>query len=569
MRNNYIYKKYLYKNNRGLLWTTIITIIIMTLMNVYVSLIIQELIDMAGGEKETVVLFHFIEKLLLYILVLFFISYLHYKIKNIYIYRVVKGYKEELFHRIIKKEIKSFKQYHTSEYVSALSNDILIAENDYIKAIFKILENIISLIGGIAIVIYLNIYVFLGAIILFIIPLSITNIFGNKLEVKQSKVSQSSMDFISCLQDIFSGFSDIKLFKAEERISEVYKKSNKNFENAKKIRNDIEEKTLLFSSVSGSIFLIGVCAICVMLAMKSVISIGSVVACIQAVNYIVAPVQQLPPAFGKVNASKLLLEKLEILTDEHQDNITEQRKKIKNLSKKIELDRVSVQYVPGQPVIKNLSVTFEQGKSYAIVGASGSGKSTLLNLILGTFDQYSGNIYIDGCELRNIDSQSLYKLISVIQQKVFIFNGSIKENITMYNDFDDEVLSRTVQMAGITDFVSEKGLDYNCGENGSNLSGGERQRISIARSILQSKPVLFMDEATSSLDAKTTYEVENTILEMKGVMRIVITHKLDENILRKYDQILVIKNGMIAEIGTYDELIKRKAEFYALKLVSS
>ena len=149
-----------------------------------------------------------------------------------------------------------------------------------------------------------------------------------------------------------------------------------------------------------------------------------------------------------------------------------------------------------------------------------------------------------------------------------MFNSTIRDNITMFTDFPDEEIERAVRMSGLKKLMDEKGADYLCGENGSGLSGGERQRISIARALLRKTPVLFVDEATASLDAETSFEVLDAILKLDGYTRVIVTHDLDENILRRCTGLFALKNGVVSEQGSFDELMNRKGYFYSLFTVS-
>ncbi|MBQ9901738.1 MAG: ABC transporter ATP-binding protein, partial [Clostridia bacterium] len=162
----------------------------------------------------------------------------------------------------------------------------------------------------------------------------------------------------------------------------------------------------------------------------------------------------------------------------------------------------------------------------------------------------------------------LYDLVSIIQQNVFVFNSTIRNNITMFSDFPAEDVDRAVRMSGLKKLIEEKGEDYLCGENGSGLSGGERQRISIARALLRNTPVLLIDEATASLDNETSYEVLDAILNLEGYTRIIVTHDLDENILKRCSGLFTLKKGEMCEQGTFDELMEKKGYFYSLFTVS-
>ncbi len=192
----------------------------------------------------------------------------------------------------------------------------------------------------------------------------------------------------------------------------------------------------------------------------------------------------------------------------------------------------------------------------------------MLNLLTAANTEYSGSITLDGIEIRDIAPESLYDIISVIQQNVFVFNASIKDNVSMFRSFDNAELDDAIRRAHLGELIAEHGENYLCGENGSALSGGEKQRVSIARSLLKKSSVLLADEATAALDAETANQVACDILDLDGVTRIVVTHALEEAQLRRYDGIIVLKNGRIAEQGSFDALMAQKGCFYALFTVA-
>ena len=232
-----------------------------------------------------------------------------------------------------------------------------------------------------------------------------------------------------------------------------------------------------------------------------------------------------------------------------------------------EAEHVTFSY-GGEDILSDVSVRFPEGSVVGIVGRSGSGKSTLLNLLTAPGTAYDGSILLDGTELRTIAPESLYETVSLIQQNVFVFNASIRDNITMFRSFPSEELAQAVRRAQLESLLADRGEGYLCGENGSGLSGGDKQRISIARSLLKHASVLLADEATAALDAQTAHQVTDDILSLTGVTRIVVTHTLEQAALRQYDGILVLKDGRIAETGSFDELMERKGYFYALYTVS-
>lgn len=279
-------------------------------------------------------------------------------------------------------------------------------------------------------------------------------------------------------------------------------------------------------------------------------------------SFVVDPIGSVPPILANRRAAVALIDKLADAVGKNVRESGEQMDPV--LRDGITIDHLTYGYHESAPVLNDVSVRFEAGKSYAIVGTSGSGKSTLVNLLMGSSNDYQGSIRFDQRELRSIATESLYGLVSVVQQNVFIFDDTIRNNITMFRHFDEKLVQQATEKAGLTPLLAERGEDYICGENGSGLSGGERQRISIARCLLRQTPVLLIDEATAALDAATAYSVSAAILAIEGLTRIVVTHRLEEPLLRKYDEILVLKNGEICERGSFDALMARREQFYSL-----
>ncbi len=273
-------------------------------------------------------------------------------------------------------------------------------------------------------------------------------------------------------------------------------------------------------------------------------------------------IQVVPQCWASRRAAAGLVEKLAAVTEENAGRSGDPIPPV--LRDGITLDHVTFGYEPDKPVLSDISLTLEPGKKYALVGGSGSGKSTLLNLLMGGYDGYSGSIAIDGKELRKVDPDSLYDLMSLIGQSVFLFDDTIRGNVTMFRDFPDQLVEKAIKQSGLSELLAQRGEDYRCGENGAGLSGGERQRVSIARCLLRGTPVLLLDEATAALDNQTAFAVTDAILHLDGLTRLVVTHRLDETLMAQYDEILVLRNGRIQERGGFRQLMERKGYFYSL-----
>ena len=293
---------------------------------------------------------------------------------------------------------------------------------------------------------------------------------------------------------------------------------------------------------------------------------GAVFMFVNLMSFMIGPVAELPALLAARKAARGLIDKLADALE--QDEAQPDGVHITPLARELRFENVRFSYDGETEILRGVSARFEAGKAYAIVGASGSGKTTLLNLLTSPGTAYDGSILLDGTELRTIAPESLYETVSLIQQNVFVFNASIRDNITMFRSFPSEELAQAVRRAQLESLLADRGEGYLCGENGSGLSGGEKQRISIARSLLKHASVLLADEATAALDAQTAHQVTDDILSLSGVTRIVVTHTLEQAALRQYDGILVLKDGRIAETGSFDELMERKGYFYALYTVS-
>lgn len=479
----------------------------------------------------------------------------------------MQQYKDYAFGELTKKSISAFTAENTSTYISALSNDANTIEKNYLETHFQLIRNILMFIGAFALMLWYSPLLTLAAFLLSFLPVLASLITGNRLADIEKQVSDRNESFLATLKDSLSGFSVVKSFQAEAAIYRMVSESNKTAEDTKKHRRQVSTIISCIGTVAGISAQLGVFLIGAFLALSGHdISPGILIAFVNLMNFVIQPIATVPGILANRKAAIALIDKLaEAL---HSNVRSEGGTVCKELTEGIEIKNLSYSYGTDKPVLHDINTYFEAGKSYALVGPSGSGKSTLLNLLMAGSSQYTGEILYDSVELRAISSESLYELVSIIQQNVFVFNSSIRDNITMFHEFDGAETDRAISLSGLDALIRKHGEDYKCGENGNALSGGEKQRISIARSLLRKSPVLLVDEATAALDAETAFHVTNSILNLEGLTRIVVTHALDENLLKKYDGILTLKDGRIVESGTFEELMEKKEFFYSLYTIS-
>ena len=473
--------------------------------------------------------------------------------------KAVAQYRSYAFHELLDKDIQGFYIENSSTYSSALVNDITSIKDKYLAQIPIISQIFICCIGAVVIMLRYNVWLTLIAVAISFIPFLAAVISGKNLTSAETDLSERNSKYMVRVKDIFGGVSTIKSFKAEHAFNSIYNRQCESVQKSQRHREQIIEKVNYHAAISGYITRFSVLFACIIFSFyDDKITSGTVIAFSQLINYLIDPVTNLPPMLADTKASLALVDKLGAILDK--DEKQEKSKKLSPLEQSIQFKHVSYSY-QGDPAkkeyeisLKDISFDIEAGKCYIIVGASGSGKSTLLKLIMGM--------------LRDVSDDEIYKAIAFIQQETVIFNSSILENITMYQEFSQGEIEEAIKQSGLTELVSQKGLQYLCGENGSALSGGERQRIAIARSLIRHTNVLLADEITAALDANTSFHVMSSIMELKDIARILVLHDLDENILRQADEIITLRNGSIIEKGSFDELMERKDYFYSLFTVS-
>lgn len=556
-----------YKNNTSVFLIAILQTIILVGANLMISWLMQKLIDVTTGTDTQFTLLQVAGLCTVCIAIFTFGMWLAYLAKPKFIARAIGQYKEFVFQKISQKGISAFSGEKTSFYISALSNDANTIEMDYLSNIFFLMDDILLFIGAFGLMLWYSPLLTAIGIALALLPVVASILAGNRVAEAEKKVSEKNESYMSTLTDSLSGFSVVKSFKAELAMCRLFAERIKEVTDAKTIRRKTAIVVQCMGLVAGVIAQFGVFIAGAALAINGhAISAGTLIAFVNLMNYVVNPIGSIPQYLAQCKASCALIDKL---ADALEDNVRGEGLENKTkLSSGITVKNLSFGYEAEKPVLQKVNFTFYAGKSYAIVGASGSGKSTLLNLLMASHSGYTGSICYDEAQLQQISSESLYEMVSVVQQNVFIFNASIRDNITMFADFPREEVDRAIELSGLSKLIAERGEDYLCGENGSGLSGGEKQRISIARSLLKKAQVLLVDEATAALDAETAYQVSNAILGLSGITSIVVTHSLEDGLMQQYDGILALKNGVVVEAGTFEELIAQKGYFYSLFTIS-
>lgn len=536
-------------------------------LNLILSWIIQQLMDTAAGKSGAL---SFRTLLLIsagFVLLCAGLSLLNYASQPRFLERAMRQYKDFAFKKLIGKSISSFRDESAAGYLSALTNDAASIETNYLAQMLAMITKAVTFIGALLLMCRYSLLMTAIAAGLTVLPLIASLLTGSRLQTVESRVSERNGEFTAALSDCLAGFTVVKNFKAEREIFRLFAQSNKALEHEKFTGRRIKTLVGMIGAVTGIFAQLGVFIAGVYLSMKGgSMTPGAVVLFVNLMNFIISPIAELPGLLACRKAALGLVDKLAAALE--RSSSREESETLNRLEHGIRLENVSFAYEPGKTVLHGINAEFEAGRAYALVGGSGSGKSTLLNLLMAAETNYSGHILADGIELSDISTESLYGTIAAIQQNVFVFNASIKDNVSMFRDFPKTELDEAIARAHLGALIRERGEDYLCGENGSGLSGGEKQRISIARSLLKKSSVLLADEVTAALDAQTAHRVSSDILDLQGITRIVVTHTLEESLLRRYDKIFVLRGGRIEEAGSFADLMANKGYFYALFTVA-
>ena len=584
-----------FQGNRKNLFMAVLGTTVLSVGILSVPQLMQILIDFLSGNRR----YSMHQIVLMAIAVLLMVSFsglCTYYFRTKFSTKAVLQYRKTAYHYLSKKKVTEFYGQNTAVYLSALNTDLQKIKEDFLDQIPILSQIVICGIGAVLVMIRYNFFLAMMACLISLIPFFAALFSGRNMEKIEKNLSKENAEYLAFLKDFAIGFTIIKSYKVEGIFSALHDKTCQKVERRMEEREKCVEKINYFAAISGYITQFAILLLCAVVAYRSKsISVGTVLAFSRLINYIIDPVTELPGMLSKARTAYALSEQFwekigegeqeqkeqqeqqeqkerqeqeksgEIVKDDYHKHIdTDSHEKalpIPSLQGDICFSHISFSYTPEKQVLKDFTLRVKEGEKLILLG---SGKSSILKLLMGIEGSQRGEISIGNRALSTLPEESLFHSISYIQQEVFIFDGSIYENITLFQKYSEEELKQAIEKAGLKNLISEKGLDYPCGENGSALSGGERQRINIARSLLRKTPILLADEITAALDKENSYLVLDSLLSLENITEILVLHDLDARILSRVDRICVLKEGEILEEGVFTELMEKKGYFYSL-----
>lgn len=584
-----------FQGNRKNLFMAVFGTTVLSVGILSVPQLMQILIDFLSGNHR----YSMHQIILMAIAVLLMVSFsglCTYYFRTKFSTKAVFQYRKMAYHYLSKKKVTEFYGQNTAVYLSALNTDLQKIKEDFLDQIPILSQIVICGIGAVLVMIRYNFFLAMMACLISLIPFFAALFSGRNMEKIEENLSKENAEYLAFLKDFAVGFTIIKSYKVEGIFSALHDKICQKVEDRMEEREKCVEKINYFAAISGYITQFAILLLCAVVAYRNKsISVGTVLAFSRLINYIIDPVTELPGMLSKARTAYALSEQFwekigegeqeqkeqqeqkerqeqensgEIVKDDYHKHIdTDSHKKalpIPALQGDICFSHISFSYTPEKQVLKDFTLRVKEGEKLILLGASGSGKSSILKLLMGIERSQGGKISIGNRQLSTLPEESLFRSISYIQQEVFIFDGSIYENITLFQKYSEEELKQVIEKSGLKNLILEKGLDYPCGENGAALSGGERQRINIARSLLRKTPILLADEITAALDKENSYLVLDSLLSLENITEILVLHDLDSRILSRVDRICVFKEGEIVEEGIFSELMEKKGYFYSL-----
>lgn len=448
--------------------------------------------------------------------------------------------RERAFEGILRKSFRGFSRKRRSEYVSNLVNDINTFESQYFFALINIINGMTIYAFSLALLLYLEprlgVAMFVVSLVVFVINRS----FQKRTVRMQEAVQQGNEGFTVNVTNTFSGLEILKLNRIEDRFLH---RSMKEMDRLERRRARYFVFTFWqgkFSDFLGTLIILGI-VFYVTGLLEAGQGIARIMFLIQVSNATIWPITQVMPLYNTVKANGRIIEGL---LDPGEDPPSQGTDPFV-FQKELQVQDLSFQYGE-KPLLMGVNFTVEKGKKYLVKGASGTGKSTLMALLSKVYEDYAGEILVDGVELRRISEKSFNEGVSFIHQEVFLFEDTLENNIALYKDYPRASMDRALEGAGLTPFLARKpqGVQTVIEENGKNLSGGERQRISIARAIIRGPALLFADEITSALDETLGRQVEETLLGLDTTL-IAISHRFYPGVSDKYDFVIEVLGGSV------------------------
>ncbi|HPP32170.1 MAG TPA: ABC transporter ATP-binding protein [Soehngenia sp.] len=559
-----------FREEKNKILIAFILVILSTFLTLLVPYFTGKIVDALTVSKENINLVE-VRKLILFVLTFYVLSSLFMFMQEFLIagisQRVVYKIRKDVFDKFQKMPVIFFDRTTHGELMSRVTNDIDNINNTISQTMIQFMQTLISTIGTVIIMFYINKIMTLITLATVPIVLLVTKTIANNTK-KYFKTQQQFLGSLNGhIEESISGIDVVRMFNKEDDMILKFKKYNDDLKEVgvkaqiwsgfiMPIMNAIGNLTFVIIVLSGSL-----------LVLNNAITIGVVTSFIFYSKQFQKPINELASTFNQLQSGIAGAERVfEILDEEDEREDEPDAIEARDIKGKVEFKHVYFNYSENKEVLKDVSFMVEAGTNVALVGPTGAGKTTIVNLLTNFYEVTRGEILIDDVNIKKYKKNSLRNMFGVVLQDTYLFSGTIKENIR-YGKLDatDEEIILACQISNADEFIKRLPDGYNTyiAEGGSNLSQGQRQLLAIARAVLKDPSILILDEATSNVDTRTELKIQEAMINlMKNRTTFIIAHRLST--IRDADVIMMIENGKIIEKGTHEELIKLKGAYFNL-----
>ena len=476
-----------------------------------------------------------------------FAYYLGAMTKNKFKNRFMEDLRNDLYDGIMRKGTGDFHGRDTAEYISMINNDVNTLASNFSLPIFSLAGTGVSVVLSLAVMTAysppLAGVAVLCSLLSFVVPKILTKYLKRSMAEKTVGEAALSVQLKEALNgyDVVSAFGVFQ--KMRLRFLEVNRALAEAFYQFSLQISLLENSSMIVGKVVKAITFLAAGG----MAIRGKISIGTVLLFVSLYGFFGGGIMLFSQCVPLLRGCKPVIDRLLDIIDAREECFAGTKEPA--FLHEIRIHDLCFRYREEIPVLTDLSLIIEKGEKLALTGESGCGKSTLVKLLSGDYSDYQGGIYYDGVELRQLDIRELRKIVTVIHQKTFIFNDTIRYNIYLGEEFTEAEFENALKRSGVDRFLPciAGGADGDCGEDGANLSGGQKQRIALARALIRGIDFLILDEGVSAIDVETANEIEQELLDMENLTLLTITHRIKDGILDKYDRVLAMDNGKIAK----------------------
>lgn len=464
---------------------------------------------------------------------------------------------EQSFSHLMKLRVNYFNNTNYAETLNNINTDINQMTSVADSSVFFVITQAFSMTGGIIGLFIIDFKMTILVLLFIPIKCVVMKYFAKKQKQIMDEFIKRNQKYAKWFGDTVGGVREVKLFNIFDRKHEEFDQNQKDIIEKQKQMNMLGQwntitDSLMVQFLSTLLYILGA-----NLVFDLQLSAGSVFAFITYSSYVTGPISAILNIgyllSGIIPSTKRYYAFMDL------EKETDNGETADLCLDDLKLEQVSFAYEKEKYVLKDVDILFAKGSKTAIIGRNGSGKTTIINLLTRMYEPTSGKIMLGTEDISELPLPEYRNMVSAVSQQIYLFNDTIRNNICLYKQVDDVIVEEACKDSGLEDFIKEVSLDYVVGQNGAMLSGGQKQKIALARALIHDKPIVIFDEATSNTDAYSEQQINGLLdTKLKEKTVIVITHK--KEILNKVDQIVVLKEGVVIDNGTYDELAGKNDE---------